>query len=212
MRKRTRIIIAILVVVIALSGVGIVVSLRALEPRLHEWVASNLSKSLQSEVELGEVHLSWMPLRLYGRNLTVRHHGRTDIPPLLVVSSFTVDLKPTELWSSTVERVLVDGLEISIPPKDTETGKRPLPGASGGKQKEGDEGSGFVVRHLRATNTRLAVVPRNSNKNPKVWDIYELDISNLKAREAATFTASLINPIPYGQIEASGQFGPWQSE
>ena len=50
-----------------------------------------------------------------------------DIPPLLVVSSFTVDLKPTDLWSSTVERVWVDGLEISIPPKDPETGKRPLP-------------------------------------------------------------------------------------
>ena len=160
MRKRTRIIIGILVVVIVLSGVGIVYSLRALEPRLHEWVTSNLSKSLESEVELGEVHLSWMPLRLHGRNLTVRHHGRTDIPPLLVVSSFTVDLKPAELWSSTVERVSVDGLEISIPPKDPETGKRPFPSASGGKQKEGDKGSGFVIRHLRATNTRLAVVPR----------------------------------------------------
>ena len=35
--------------------------------------------------------------------------------------------------------------------------------------------------------------------------------SNLRAREPATFTAAVINPIPYGKIEASGQFGPWQS-
>lgn len=211
MRKRTRIIIGILVAVIAIAGVGIGVSLRELEPRLHGWVTSNLSRSLESEVELGEVHLNWVPLRLHGKNLTLRHHGRTDIPPLLVVSSFTVDLKPSELWSSTVDRVWVDGLEVSIPPKDPETGKRPFPGTSGERQKANDGSEGFVIRHLLATNTRLSVIPRNSNKNPKVWDVHELDMRNLRSSEPATFTASVINPIPYGKIEASGHFGPWQS-
>lgn len=212
MRKRTRIIIGVLVTVIVIAGVGIAVSLRALEPRLHDWVTSNLSKSLESEVELGEVHLTWMPLRLHAKNLTVRHHGRTDIPPLLVVSSFTVDLKPTELWSSTVERVWVDGLEISIPPKDPETGKRPMPRSTGDRQKKSDDGSeGFFIKHLLATNTRMSVIPRNSDKNPKVWDVHELDMRNLRSGEAATFTAAVINPIPYGRIEASGHFGPWQS-
>jgi len=210
-RRRTRIIIGVLVAVIAIAGVGIAVSLKQLEPRLHDWVTSNLSKSLEGEVELGEVHLNWMPLRLHAKNLTVRHHGRTDIPPLLVVSSFTVDLKPTELWSSTVDRVSVDGLEISIPPKDAETGKRPMPRTSSNKRKPDDGSRGLVIRHLLATNTRLSVIPRDSNKNPKVWDVHELDMKNLRAAEPATFTASLINPIPYGKIEASGHFGPWQS-
>jgi AsmA-like C-terminal region len=209
-RKRTRIIIGALIASIVIAGVGTALSLRSLEPRLHDWVTSNLSRSLDGEVELGEVHLNWMPLRLHAKNLTVRHHGRTDIPPLLVVSSFTVDLKPTELWSSTVERVWVDGLEISFPPKDPETGKRPLPRASGDKQAS-DEGSGLVIKQLLATNTRLAVIPRDSNKNAKVWDVHELDMRNLRAAEPATFTASLINPIPYGKIEASGHFGPWRS-
>ena len=44
--------------------------LQALEPRLHDWVTSNLSKSLDSEIELGEVHLIWIPLRLHAKNLT----------------------------------------------------------------------------------------------------------------------------------------------
>jgi hypothetical protein len=208
-RKRTQVFIGILIAVIAIAGVGVVVSLRTLEPRLHEWVASNLSKSLESEVELGEVHLDWFPLRLNARNLTVRHHGRTDVPPLLVVSSFTVDLKPTDLWSSTVDRVWVDGLEVSIPPKDPGTGKRSLPSASGDKPKDADEG--FVIRRLLTTNTRLSVIPRDSNKNPRIWDVHELDMKNLRSSEPATFTASVINPIPYGKIEASGHFGPWQS-
>ncbi len=207
MRKRARVIIGILTGVIAVCTIAIVISLRTLEPRMRDWVTSNLSQSLESEVELGAVHLRWMPLQLHAHDLTVRHHGRTDIPPLLVVKSFIVDLKPTDLRSSTVDRVWVDGLEINIPPKDSDTGKRPLPRRSGG----GDDGDdGLVIRELIATNTRLAVIPQNADKNPKVWDVYALDMKNLRSGEPAAFTASLVNPIPYGRIEASGKFGPWQ--
>ncbi len=55
-------------------------------------------------------------------------------------------------------------------------------------------------------------MPREAGKNAKVWDIFELDMKNLRGGEPATFTAALINPIPYGKIETSGTFGPWQSE
>jgi hypothetical protein len=210
--KRARIITAFLIAVVIAGGIGIVVSARQLEPRLRGWLVKTLSRSLESEVQLGAVHLNWVPLRLHATDLVVRHHGRTDIPPLLVVSSFTADLKPTDLWSSTMERVWVDGLEINIPPKDPDTGKRSLPNPSKGSRREDDEDAkGLVIRHLTATNTRLAVVPREEGKNAKVWDIFELDMKNLRSKEAATFTAALINPLPYGKIEASGTFGPWQS-
>lgn len=208
MSTRARIIVGILIGAIVVCSIAIAVSFRALEPRMHDWVTSNLSKALDSEIELGAVHLRWIPLQLHAHDLTVRHHGRTDIPPLLVVKSFIVDLKATDLRSSTIERVWVDGLELSIPPKDPETGKRALPSASGGA--DGNESSGLVIRELIATNTRLTVVPANANKTPKVWDIYALDMKNLRASEPATFTASVNNPIPEGQIEASGKFGPWQ--
>jgi hypothetical protein len=209
--KRGGIIIAgILIAVVAVAG-ALAISLRSLEPRLHDWVTATLSQSLDSTVELGSVHLTWIPLRLHARDLTVRHHGRTDIPPLLVVSSFVVDLQATDLWSMTVDRVWVDGLEVSIPPKDPNTGKRPLP--SPGSGSSDDDGSdGLVVRRLTATNTRLSVIPRERGKNAKVWDIFELEMKNIRAGEPAAFTASLINPIPYGTIESQGTFGPWQSD
>ncbi len=210
--QRARIIIGVLVASVVIAAIGIGLSLRTLEPRMHDWVTSHLSRSLESEVALGAVRLNWLPLRLRAENLTVRHHGRTDIPPLIVVSSFTVDLSPMDLWSSTVDRVRVDGLEINIPPRDPETGRRPLPRTSSGDPSEADNSGGLIIRHLLATNARLSIVPRDSNKNAKVWDVYELDMKNLRANEPATFTASLINPIPYGKIESSGQFGPWQSD
>lgn len=213
MSKRARVITAILIAVIIVAGVGIVVSVRQLEPRLHDWVTSTLSESLQSEVELGAVKMDWVPLRLHAENLTVRHRGRTDVPPLLIVKSFSVDLRPTDLWrSSTVEHVKVDGLEVNIPPKNA-AGKRPLPNLPDGEDSEtNDDSEGLVVKRLTATNTRMSIIPREANKDPKIWDIIELEMKNLRSTEPATFTAALINPIPYGKIETSGTFGPWNSD
>ena len=124
MSKRARVIAGILIGATVVCVIAIAVSFRALEPRMHDWVTSNLSKALDSEIELGEVHVRWLPLQLHAHNLTVRHHGRTDIPPLIVVKSFIVDLKPTDLRSSTIDRVWVDGLEVSIPPKDPNKSQR----------------------------------------------------------------------------------------
>jgi hypothetical protein len=210
-KKRTRILLGALIGVIILGGAGVVISVRQLEPRLRDWVTSELRESLESEVELGAIRLTWVPLTLHADNLTVRHHGRTDVPPLLVVKAFSVDLKPTDLWSSTVEHVKIDGLEVNIPPKDPATGKRPMPRPGDRESANDDDSDGLVVKRLSATNTRMAIIPRETGKNPKVWDIIELEMKNLGSDEAATFTAALINPIPYGQIQATGLFGPWQS-
>ena len=212
MSKRARVVIGVLIGVIIVAGIGIVISARQLEPRLRDWVTSTLSESLESEVELGAVKLNWVPLRLEAADLTVRHRGRTDVPPLLIVKSFSVDLRPTELWSSRVEHVTVDGLEVNIPPKDA-SGKRPMPDPpGGGDDSPGDDSEGLVVKRLTATNTRMSIIPREEGKNAKVWDIIELEMKNLRASEPATFTASLINPIPYGNIETTGTFGPWNSD
>lgn len=216
MSRRSRILLGCLGGLIAVTMAALIYGVRSVEPRLHAWVVATLSRSLQSQVDLGAVHLTWVPLRLHAKDLTVRHHGRTDVPPLLVVSSFTLDLQYKDLWSSTIERVWVDGLEVNIPPKDPDTGKRPLPGRTDSRAEAataGDGGSsGVIVRHMMATNARLSVIPREPGKNAKVWDIFELDVRSLRSGEPASFTAALINPIPYGKIEASGTFGPWQSD
>lgn len=207
MSRRLQIATAVVVLVTLAATAGLLISARGLEPRLHAWVTGALSESLQSEVTLGRVALKLSPLRLDARDLMVRHRGRTDIPPLIVVQSFVVDLKPLDLWSSTVEHVRVDGMEVHIPPKDDQTGKRPLPRTGGGSGK----GPQLLVRRFTATNTRLAIVPRTKGNNPKVWDIYELEMDDLGADAPSRFRAALTNPIPYGTIESVGRFGPWDA-
>lgn len=212
MSRRLKITLGILIAAIATGGIGLLIGFRQLKPQLHAWVTQSLQESLESEVELGEVDLAWYPLRLTARGLTIRHRGRTDIPPLIVVSSFTVDLKPMDLWSSTVEHVKVDGMEIHIPPKDDATGKRPIPRPQKENGTKDESGNGdLLIRRLTATNTRLAIIPKTEGKNPKVWDIFELEMDDLGSGSPARFRAALTNPIPYGKIEAAGRFGPWDS-
>jgi hypothetical protein len=210
MSRRLKISVTVAAGTVAAAGIAALVIMRQLEPRLHQWVTDSLSQSLQSEVELGQVKLTWFPLRLTARDLTVRHRGRTDIPPLIVVSSFTVDLTARDVFDSTVEHVRVEGMEVNIPPKDLATGKRPIPRPPGGSGGSGQKS--LLVRKLTATNTRLAIIPRTLNKNPKVWDIFELEMTNLGSGSQAQFRAALTNPIPYGKIESAGQFGPWDSD
>ena len=212
---KKRIILGSLLTMLVLAGAGIVLIATQAEPRLRDWVVTTLSKSMKSEVELGAVHLNWMPLKLEAQNLTVRHRGRTDVPPLLVVKSFAVDLELTDLWNrSTIEHVVVDGLEINFPPKDPVTGKRPLPDAPAapGGASDTNGSTGVILKRLTATNSRMAIIPREDWKEPKVWDIIQLEMTNLRSQEAASFTATLTNPIPKGTIETTGSFGPWQSD
>lgn len=106
-----------------------------------------------------------------------------------------------------IDRVAIDGMELNVPPRPQSGGPR-VPMTSG----PADGGApDVVIRHLTAINTRVAVIPREAGKNPKVWDIYSLDMRDLATDAPASFTASITNPIPTGQIAVTGHFGPWQS-
>lgn len=179
------------------------------EPRLHGYIVNLLSTSLESEVELGSATITWFPPRIRAEQLSVRHHGRTDVPPLIVLKSFVADLSISNLWNRTIDHVGVEGLEISIPPR-LGTGPR-LPHPKGNRNGS-SSGSGVILRRLTAQNARVAVIPRDRKKNPKVWDVHSLEMRDIRSQHAATFEAVLINPIPYGLIESKGAFGPWDSD
>jgi hypothetical protein len=179
---------------------------RQLEARVHQTVVSKLSTALESTVELGAIRLSFFPLRFEADALTVRHHGRVDVPPLLVIQSLSVDLNLVDLWNQVVDRVALDGMELNIPPRPEGGGPRvPMNRPRTGGAPD------VVIRHLTATNSRIAIIPREADKSPRVWDLFALDVRDIATNAPAAFTASVTNPIPTGNIEISGSFGPWQS-
>ena len=121
----------------------------------HVRGAEVLSEDPRHEVELGDIRLSFFPLRFRAESLTVRHHGRVDVPPLLVIQSLVLHLNLLDLWGQVIDRVAIDGMELNVPPRPEVGGPR-LPMTS---EHAGGGTPDVVIRHLTTTNTRIAVIP-----------------------------------------------------
>ena len=143
--------------------VAAAVASREFEPRIRQAIVSRLSTSLESTVELGDTRLSFFPPRLRTESLTLRHHGRVDVPPLLVIQSLVVHLNLLDLWGQVIDRVAIDGMELNVPPRPDVGGPR-LPMT----REHADGGTpDVVIRHLTTKNTRIAVIPRESGKKSR---------------------------------------------
>jgi hypothetical protein len=70
--------------------------------------------------------------------------------------------------------------------------------------------SPIIVDELRADGALLRIIPRREGKLPKEFAIHALTMHSLGIAERMPFTATLTNPVPKGQIETSGTFGPWE--
>src|SRR5262245_33922218 len=88
---------------------------------LRHRIVRTLSVRLNSDVELGDLHLRVFPrLRAEGASLTIRKRGRADVPPLITVKNFEVDADLLGLLRKRVADVKLEGLIIQIPTGDNE--------------------------------------------------------------------------------------------
>jgi len=197
-------------VVTLVTIVVLVVAARRAEPYLHGEIEQVLADRLESEVTLEALDVTLFPRpSITGRGLVIRHRGRTDIPPLVSVGTFTGHASWSGAWARRLADVSLDGLEITIPPR-RRADMPSLDGTGGTTSSAG--GRDFAIDSLTATNTRLSILPRNPEKDPRVFDIFSLLIRDLTLVAPSTFVASLTNPVPVGTIETEGSFGPWDPD
>jgi hypothetical protein len=191
---------------------------------LRQRLIRTLSEQLDSDVELGELTLHVFPaLRAQGSNLVIRKHGRRDVPPLITVKSFHVDANLIGLWHKHARHVQLDGLDIQIPPhgdgdaQESKESKRAdgsrAKGSTAERSKHDDDmGEGVVIDRLDADDARLFIIPKEADKDPKVWAIHHLVMHGVGVDEAMPFEATLTNGVPPGEIAVEGSFGPWGRE
>jgi hypothetical protein len=173
-------------------------------PMVRDNVLRGLSEKLGGEVTIEQFEVRLVPPSVSGRGLVVRHRGRTDIPPLISIAAFagTATSWRAVLGRSAAE-VTLEGLEIVIPPREPGEARVPI-------QDVGPPP--FTIGRLNADNARLTILPRDPKKDPRVFDIHELDVRDLTFVAPSTFDAVLSNPVPFGLIETSGSFGPWVAD
>src|SRR5262249_31959649 len=147
-----------------------------------------------------------------GRGLTIRHRGRRDVPPLISIAHFSAESGVMSLLHRHISRVDIDGLDIEIPPdrnrNDAEAAAPSGQDPRAEPRHTADTARTFVVDRLFATAARLAIIPKEDGKPPKVWDIHDLRMRTVSTGSSMPFEATLDNAVPPGAITTSGTFGP----
>ena len=147
-----------------------------IEPRLRRDVERALAARLDSVVTLESFDVELFPRpAISGRGLVIRHRGRTDLPPLITVTSFTGHAGWDGILSRHIHEVTLDGLEITIPPNR----RADMPSVVRAAGGSGDNGPPFSIATVTATNARLSILPKRVDKDPRIFDIYSLTVRDL---------------------------------
>ena len=205
--RRTRI--ALLAgAVVLLAGVLLVilVSIPIRSNALRERAIALLSDQLESEVTIERLEGRIFPrVAVSGGGVSIRHKGRTDVPPLIRIEHFEIrgSLRDLMRHPRRVGEVRLQGLEVKIPPSDD----KPAPAEPQARQSSKLEQ--VIIERFEAPAAVITLIPRVAGKQPKVFAVHHLVMERLGINETMPYIATLTNPVPEGQIETSGTFGPW---
>jgi AsmA-like C-terminal region len=201
--------------VAALAGVGLLIILLyaagpALSATARRRTERYLATSFKSSVQLGDFHASVFP-RVHATvdGVVLRYEGRTDIPPLIQISRVTLDAGffGILLPHPVIRSVRLDGLQIRIPPH--QEGEQPI---LHGTDEDLASKYPVTIGEVSADNAMLVILPRDPAKAPREFELHQLELHSVDLERPANFHAILTNPVPKGEIDASGTFGPWNAE
>jgi hypothetical protein len=219
-KKWLVIVCSILLVLLIATGIYLSYLARHSEERLREFVTQALSEKFKSEVELRAIHVKVFPrLAVDGDGLILRHHGRTDVPPLIHIGHFSFKVGIIGLLRPVkhIPLVTLKDMTINIPPrkhdrgeKDDNKGKQNRQPATGdsGKKPSPD----IIVDKIICDNTDILIIPKQPDKVPLDWDIHDLVLYSVGPDKPFSFRGNLTNGKPRGEIVTQGQFGPWDAE
>jgi hypothetical protein len=201
---------AVIGVIILIPIAFLAIMIPRLGPMAREKVVDFLQNKYQSQVQLRDLKISFLPrLHVIGEGLTMYYHNRTDLPPFVTIQSFTANAGLRSLIDDAkhVSLVRLVGLEIHIPPKSE---RQPRPDRD--KQDSGKKPMDVVVDRVVADGTKLIVLPKDEDKDPLEWDIDKLTLRRVGAGRAMQFVATLKNAKPPGDIQSTGDFGPFDPD
>lgn len=204
------IVISVLIVVIALAATLEWMMYRA-EPILRGRIVETLSTRFESRVELEGFHVSILKglevsgdgLRIYPPD-DVMAAGAGD--PLIALKHFAFHANVMGLFQKPlhVGIVKVDGMTISIPPKEMRQ--------QAAKKQRRLGKIKIVVDEIVCDDSKLILQTAKPDKDPKEFDLQHIDMHNIGPNDPWRYDATLVNAIPTGDIHAVGTFGPWINE
>jgi AsmA-like C-terminal region len=185
---------------ILVSATLVVLALIALVYLLLHWpfseaaVIRSLDAASSSKVEFGSFQAIYFPHPgCKAQNVVFRHGSRRDIPPLITIQQLTVRSTFLGMLRKHVAMVRVEGMQIFIPSED---------------QEKFSSSSQMIIDELIANGASLKF---GRKSQPLEFSIHSGDLKHVGGKGSVHFHVRLSNPEPPGDIEASGNFGPWKA-
>ena len=206
--KRVRILLYAAAATLVTLGVIATVLVLRFQPIARDYLISAIRERYNSEVEMGDLHISFFPaVHAVGQNLVLRFGGRHDLPPMIRVRQFTLDAQLANFFRNPkrISRLRLEGLEIQTPPRSAGGAAMHSAGAPG------DSSPKFVLDEVIADSAVLSTMPSDPTKDPLVFQLRELNMRSVGIGQPMTFHVKLENAKPPGLIHSDGQFGPWNS-
>jgi hypothetical protein len=177
-------------------------------PILKGRVVETLRARFDSDVQLDSLQVSIARgLEVTGSGLRIYPRGELraagDNKPLIAVGhfEFQASLRGLYFKPMRVSEVNVRGLAIYMPPADQRQQE------SGNEKRLGK--IKIKVDAIVCDDSQLVIGTDKPEKDPRVFLLKHVVLRDLGPNTAMPFDAVLTNPIPKGEIHASGTFGPW---
>jgi AsmA-like C-terminal region len=171
---------------------------------------ADLQQRFHSAIEIGEIHIHGvMPLTIVARHITLRYHGRSDVPPLMTIEGVTASAELRALWKREwrVRRVHLEGLRIHIPPRQDNA-----PSYVAAEPPPTLRLPAVEFDEVTADNALLEILPRQSQRKPHSFWIHHLTLRSVTRGNPVWFHAQLTNAVPTGEIDSQGALGPWNPD
>ena len=171
-----------------------------------------LTDELESEVTIETLEGRVFPrVSVSGRGVVIRQKGAPTFRRSSPSTSSRFAARCSDLMQQPrrVAEVRLRGLQVKIPPGDDDDDAAKAEKSEAEKQADVRSLQRVIIERFEAPDTVITLIPKRAGKQPKVFTVHHLVMDSLGVNQTIPYIATLTNPVPKGEIETSGTFGPW---
>jgi hypothetical protein len=204
-RGRRRLFAIIAIVLLACLVMAGVVASRQW-PFSHDAVIQELQLQTGGQVKIGSFHQMYLPKPgCVAENVTFRHSGDKTGQPFLTIPSLKILGTYHGLLTNHISVIKADGLHVTIAPVESSAGGIP------GPFNVGRLLSGLTIGKIIADGATIELAPTAERKQALIFRIPKLVVHDLEDGKPLQFQASVQVPEPPMDLDAEGEFGPWNA-
>jgi len=178
-------------------------------------VLKDVQETWPGPVQVERFHSKWFPHPGFvAEGLTFTHRSDRAREPLLVtVRKVTVQTSYINLFTRPghLSSAVLEGLRVKIPVYESQTASQA--DTSQQRPARGAGGSGHSTSFAGIyTQDAVLEIDRSRGKPPLLFFVHHLRLGSVSGDQPLTYDGDLRNPVPAGEVQVSGRFGPWKSK